>query len=145
MKIPELFEKKKPVFSLEIFPPKRKSGLEKIYDTIEKLTVCKPDFISVTYGAGGNIANNDTCDIAANIKKKFGDNALSIFIQPPSVEVLRQRLTGRGTDAPEKIEQRLAKAEYEMTFADKFDTIIVNDKLEEAFREAEKKVRDFLK
>ena len=80
-----------------------------------------------------------------NIKKKFGDNALSIFIQPPSVEVLRQRLTGRGTDAPEKIEQRLAKAEYEMTFADKFDTIIVNDKLEEAFREAEKKVRDFLK
>ena len=58
-----------------------------------------------------------------NIKKKFGDNALSIFIQPPSVEVLRQRLTGRGTDAPEKIEQRLAKAEYEMTFADKFDTI----------------------
>ena len=80
-----------------------------------------------------------------NIKKKFGDNALSIFIQPPSVEVLRQRLTGRGTDAPEKIEQRMAKAEYEMTFADKFDTIIVNDKLEEAFREAEKKVRDFLK
>ena len=80
-----------------------------------------------------------------NIKKKFGDNALSIFIQPPSVEVLRQRLTGRGTDAPEKIEQRLSKAEYEMTFADKFDTIIVNDKLEEAFREAEKKVRDFLK
>ena len=70
---------------------------------------------------------------------------VSIFIQPPSVEVLRQRLTGRGTDAPEKIEQRLAKAEYEMTFADKFDTIIVNDKLEEAFREAEKKVRDFLK
>ena len=73
-----------------------------------------------------------------NIKKKFGDNALSI-------EGLRQRLTGEETEAPEKIEQRLAKAEYEMTFADKFDTIIVNDKLEEAFREAEKKVRDFLK
>lgn len=79
-----------------------------------------------------------------NIKKKFGDDALSIFIQAPSVEILRQRLTGRGTDAPDKIAQRIAKAEYEMTFADKFDTIIVNDNLAEAYQEAEKKVREFL-
>lgn len=72
MKIPELFDKKKPVFSFEIFPPKRQSGLEKIYNTIEKLAVCKPDFISVTYGAGGNMADNSTCEIASNIKKKYG-------------------------------------------------------------------------
>lgn len=72
MKIPELYNKKKPVFSLEIFPPKRKSGIDKIYETVEKMTVCRPDFISVTYGAGGNIANNATCEIASNIKKRYG-------------------------------------------------------------------------
>lgn len=71
MKIPELFQQKKPVFSLEIFPPKRQSGLDKIYDTIEKLAVCRPDFISVTYGAGGSTTDNATCEIASNIKKQF--------------------------------------------------------------------------
>ena len=80
-----------------------------------------------------------------NIKKIFGDQALSIFIKAPSVEVLRQRLIGRGTDSMEKIEQRVAKAEYEMTFADKFDVVIVNDNLDMALAEAEKAVRDFLK
>lgn len=79
-----------------------------------------------------------------NIKKKFGEQALSVFIQAPSVETLRKRLIGRGTDAPEKIEQRVAKAEYEMQFASQFDTIVVNDKLEEAQAEAERKVREFL-
>lgn len=79
-----------------------------------------------------------------NLKQKFGDCALSVFVQPPSLEVLRKRLTGRGTDAPDKVEQRLAKAEYELTFADRFDTVIVNDKLEEALAEAEEKVRSFL-
>lgn len=72
MRIPELFEKKKPVFSLEIFPPKRKANIDTIYDTVEQLAVCEPDFISVTYGAGGNIADNSTCEIASNIKKKYG-------------------------------------------------------------------------
>lgn len=72
MRIPELFEKKKPVFSLEIFPPKKKASIDTIYDTVEKLTVCKPDFISVTYGAGGNMADNSTCEIASNIKKRHG-------------------------------------------------------------------------
>ena len=71
MKIPELYEKKKPVFSLEIFPPKRKSNLDSIYDTVEKLAVCEPDFISVTYGAGGNIADNSTCEIASTITEKI--------------------------------------------------------------------------
>ena len=72
MKIPELFEQKKPVFSLEIFPPKKKANIDTIYDTVAKLAECNPDFISVTYGAGGNLADNSTCEIASNIKKKNG-------------------------------------------------------------------------
>ncbi len=79
-----------------------------------------------------------------HVKQILGEQALAIFIQPPSVDVLRQRLIGRATDDPDKIEQRLAKAEYEMTFAGRFDTVIVNDCLEDALREAEKKVREFL-
>lgn len=79
-----------------------------------------------------------------NIKKKFGNQALALFIQPPSVATLRERLQGRGTDSPEKIEQRVAKAEYELSFAPRFDTVIVNDRLDNALAEAERKVRDFL-
>ena len=79
-----------------------------------------------------------------NIKKKFGNQALALFIQPPSVEALRERLQGRGTDSPEKIEQRVAKAEYELSFAPRFDTAIGNDRLDDALAEAERKVRDFL-
>lgn len=79
-----------------------------------------------------------------NIKKKFGKDALSIFIQAPSVEELRSRLVGRATDSPEKIEERISKAEYEMSFAPQFDTIIVNGELETALSEAEKTVREFL-
>lgn len=79
-----------------------------------------------------------------NIKEKFGKDALAVFIQPPSVAALRERLTGRATDSAEKIEERVAKAEYELTFASGFDTVVVNDKLEDALREAEQKVRCFL-
>ena len=79
-----------------------------------------------------------------NIKKIFGEQALSIFVKAPSVEELRHRLVGRGTDAPEKIEQRVAKAEFELTFEDKFDAVIVNDVLEQALEQAERTVRDFL-
>lgn len=78
-----------------------------------------------------------------NIKKFYGDRALSIFIQPPSVEVLRQRLTGRGTDAPDVIECRLNKAEYELTFASQFDIVIVNDNLEDAQKQALQAIRNF--
>ena len=70
---------------------------------------------------------------------------LSLFIQPPSVEELRRRLEGRGTDTPEAIEQRLAKAEYELTFASQFDRIIINDDLETAKQETLKVLSDFLK
>ena len=67
-----------------------------------------------------------------NIKKYYGDRAISIFIQPPSIEELRKRLIGRGTDTMEVIEDRIAKAEFELGFADKFDVVIVNDDLEKA-------------
>lgn len=80
-----------------------------------------------------------------NVKKFFGDNALSLFIQPPSVEELRKRLTGRNTDSQEQIEIRLAKAEYELSFAPQFDKIIVNDNLEDAKTETLKTLREFLK
>ena len=81
---------------------------------------------------------------AMNIKKVYGDRALSLFIQPPSIEELRRRLNGRGTDAPEVIEQRIARAEYELTFAEKFDTIVINDDLENAKQEALDKLQAFL-
>lgn len=79
-----------------------------------------------------------------NLKKYFGDRALSVFIQAPSVEVLRQRLVGRATDSPEAIERRVAKAAEEMTYAEKFDHIIVNDDLQKAYADAERLVSDFL-
>lgn len=79
-----------------------------------------------------------------NLKKYFGDRALSVFIQAPSVEVLRQRLVSRATDSPEAIEHRVAKAAEEMTYADKFDHIIVNDDLQKAYADAERLVSDFL-
>ena len=79
-----------------------------------------------------------------NIKRFYGERALSLFIQPPSVEELRRRLVGRGTDTPEAIENRLAKAEYEMTFAAQFDHIVVNDNLDEAKAEVLSIVRSFL-
>ena len=79
-----------------------------------------------------------------NLKKYFGDKALSIFIKAPSVEVLRERLVKRGTDSPEAIEERVAKAEEEMTYAPKFDYVLVNDDLNTAYAESEKVVEDFL-
>lgn len=80
---------------------------------------------------------------AMNIKKAYGDKALSIFIQPPSVEELRRRLEGRNTDAPEVIEKRLARAEYELTFADKFDTIVINDDVTAAQQDTLQKIQQF--
>lgn len=80
-----------------------------------------------------------------NIKKYYGDRALSLFIQPPSVEELRKRLEGRGTDAPEVIESRIKKAEFELGYADKFDKIIINDNLEKAQDEAFEIINNFIK
>jgi guanylate kinase len=81
-----------------------------------------------------------------NLKRIFGDQALSVFIQAPSVEILRERLVGRGTDTDEAIERRVAKAASEMEFAaGKFDYVLINDDLATAKSEAEKVVGDFLK
>ena len=79
-----------------------------------------------------------------NLKKYFGDQALSVFIQAPSVEVLRERLVKRGTDSAEDIEKRVAKAAEEMTYAPKFNRILVNDDLATALAEAENMVDTFL-
>ena len=78
------------------------------------------------------------------IKEQYGAEALSVFIRPPSIDALRTRLEKRGTDAPEVIERRLEKAAYELSFASRFDRIIVNDDLEQAQREALKTVTDFI-
>lgn len=91
---------------------------------------------------------NVVCDVdvlgGQNIKKYYGDKALSIFIQPPSIEVLRERLIGRATDTPEVINDRIARAEFELSFSDKFDVVIVNDDLATAQAEALKVVTAFL-
>ena len=80
-----------------------------------------------------------------NLKRIFGEQAFSIFIQAPSVEVLRERLVGRGTDTAEAIEKRVAKAASEMEFASgKFDHVLVNDDLQAAFAESEKIIDEFL-
>ena len=79
-----------------------------------------------------------------NIKHQFGENAMSLFIQPPSIDELRSRLEGRGSDSADQIQTRLDKAEYEMTFAPQFDHIVVNNNLEEAKAETLKLIRNFL-
>jgi guanylate kinase len=79
-----------------------------------------------------------------NIKEFYGDEALAVFVQPPSVEELRNRLVSRSTESPEIIEKRIAKAEYELTFASQFDCIIVNDNLEKACIDAENCIREFI-
>ena len=80
-----------------------------------------------------------------NIKEHYGSRAMSIFIQPPSVDELRRRLLSRGTDSAEAIEERVAKAAYELTFAPRFDHVVINDNLEEAKAEVLRLVAQFVK
>ena len=94
--------------------------------------------------AGQNVVFDVDVKGGGNIKKHYGDEAMSIFIQPPSIDELRRRLEHRATDAPEVIDQRIARAEFELTFADKFDKIVINDKLEQAKADALKLVQDFI-
>ena len=77
MKIAEMFGKGKTILSFEVFPPKKTSSIETVYSTIEQLTDLKPAYISVTYGAGGNLANNSTCEIASAIKNKYNTEAMA--------------------------------------------------------------------
>jgi len=80
-----------------------------------------------------------------HLKKKYEDNALAIFVDPPSLEVLIERLTSRGTDAPEKLAERIKKADKELQYAYRFDFVLKNHDLETACAEAEKLVIEFLK
>ena len=94
--------------------------------------------------AGQNVVFDVDVKGGVNIKNYYGDEAMSLFIQPPSIAELRKRLEGRGTDAPEVIDQRIARAEFELAFADKFDKIVVNDDLAQAKADALQLVKDFL-
>lgn len=91
---------------------------------------------------------NVVCDVdvlgGINIKRHYSARALSIFIQPPSIAALRQRLEGRGTDAPEVINDRIARAEFELSHASQFDAIVINDNLEEALKETTNIIKNFL-
>lgn len=94
--------------------------------------------------AGQNVVFDVDVKGGCNIKKFYGDRALSLFIQPPSVNELRNRLNKRATDAPEVIEDRIARATYELTFASKFDRTIINDNLERAEQDVYLAVKSFL-
>ena len=100
--------------------------------------------ISRITGEGHNVILDIDVKGGVNVKRMYGKQAISIFIQPPSLESLRARLTGRGTDAPEAIEQRLAKAEYELSFASDFDCVVVNDNLDHAIAEVDARIKNFV-
>ncbi|MBR4926487.1 MAG: guanylate kinase [Prevotella sp.] len=94
--------------------------------------------------AGQNVVFDVDVKGGCAIKQHYGERALSVFIQPPSIEALRERLEKRGTDAPEVIEQRLQRAEFELSFAEKFDCVVVNDDLSTAEEEAYTIISEFL-
>lgn len=94
--------------------------------------------------AGQNVVFDVDVNGGMRLKQYFGERAMSIFIQPPSLEALRKRLEGRATDAPEVIEQRLQRADYELSFAPRFDRIVVNDDLAVAQQEAYQLVAGFI-
>lgn len=94
---------------------------------------------------GHNVVMDIDVKGAMNVKKAFGPDALSIFIAPPSVDALRQRLEGRGTETAEAIADRLGRAEYELGFAPKFDCKVVNDELDRAVAEVDTIIKEFVK
>ncbi|WP_421920301.1 guanylate kinase [Marinifilum sp.] len=96
-----------------------------------------------------NRGNNVVFDVdvvgGVNIKKYYKDDALAVFIQPPSIEELEKRLRGRKTDSEEVIAERIKKFKFELSFADQFDKVIINDNLESALKEAENTLSEFIK
>lgn len=94
--------------------------------------------------SGKNVVLDIDVKGGLRVKRMYGDRALSIFIMPPSVDELRRRLEGRGTDSPEQIAQRVGKAEYEISFAPEYDVCIVNDDLHKAIAETERVISDFI-
>jgi len=94
--------------------------------------------------SGHNIILDIDVRGGVNVKRQFGDRAISIFIEPPSINELRKRLEGRGTDSPEVIDQRIGRAEYELSFASGYDCRIVNDDLDTAILETERAIDKFI-
>ena len=95
--------------------------------------------------SGNNLIMDVDVKGALNIKERFKDEVITIFIMPPSKEELGKRLKNRGTDSEETIKKRLLKSEYEMSFADKFDRVVINDNLEDAVSHVEGIISDFIK
>lgn len=93
---------------------------------------------------GKNVVFDIDCIGGLNVKRIYGEQALSIFVMPPSVQALRERLEKRGTDSPEIIENRLAKAEYEMSFASQFDIVVMNDDFDRAKQEVYDAIKKFI-
>lgn len=93
---------------------------------------------------GKNVVFDIDCIGGLNVKKIYGDRALSIFVMPPSVQTLRERLEKRGTDAPQVIEKRLEKAEYEMSFASQFDLVVMNDDFDRAKQQVYDAIKEFI-
>lgn len=102
------------------------------------------DEVAKTAESGENVLLDIDVKGAINVKKLFGDRALTIFILPPDIETLRKRLIARGTDALDEIERRVSKAEYEISFADQCDIRIINDKLDDAVEAARSAICEFL-
>lgn len=94
--------------------------------------------------AGHNLIMDIDVKGSLSLKRRFGDDAISIFILPPSVQELENRLKNRGTDSADDVARRLAKAGYEMTFAPQFDTVVINDNLEKATREVAEKIDEYI-
>ncbi len=92
---------------------------------------------------GHNVVLDIDVKGGVNVKRMYGDEAVSVFIQPPSVEALRSRLVGRGTETEEAIEQRVARAEFEIGYAPQFDHTVVNDDLTEAIENVSRILKEF--
>ena len=122
---------------------KTNAAAEPVAEDLNEVMRIRREKLAALVAEGKNVVFDVDVVGGINIKKFYGDRALSIFIQPPSVEVLRQRLTDRGTDAPDVIECRLNKAEYELSFASQFDIVIVNDNLEDAQKQALQAIQNF--
>lgn len=100
--------------------------------------------VEVQAARGENVVFDVDVKGGRNIKEFYGDRALSIFVQPPSIDELRRRLVGRATDAPEVIEQRIARAEFELSQAPFFDRVIINDDLDRAVEDTYAAIKEFI-
>lgn len=100
--------------------------------------------IDKTINQGHNVILDIDVKGAVNVKKIYGDRAITIFIKPPSISELRHRLHSRGTENVESLEQRLEKAEFELGYSDQFDAVIVNDDLAQAILSTEDQIKNFI-